>query len=79
MKTKNLFLISYFKLSKKRNGTLGTRINPVHKCCVILIHSFGILSYLTILKNGVREFLILILCSFVLQFFAHFENSIIQL
>ena len=24
---KTLFLISYFNLSKKRNGTLGTRIN----------------------------------------------------
>ena len=26
-KIKTLFLISYFNLSKKRNGTLGTRIN----------------------------------------------------
>ena len=33
-KIKTLFLISYFNLSKKRNGTLGTRIKEatIHLC-----------------------------------------------
>ena len=35
-KIKTLFLISYFNLSKKRNGTLGTRIVLPHLTCVVI-------------------------------------------
>ena len=35
-KIKIIFLISYFNLSKKRNGTLGTRIFWLHGLCVLL-------------------------------------------
>ena len=37
IKIKTLFLISYYNLSKKRNGTLGTRL----PCCNLLMTAFA--------------------------------------
>ena len=46
-KIETLFLISYFTLSKKRNGTLGTRISHLSYCPLIwLFHSRNMKHYI---------------------------------
>ena len=46
-KIETLFLISYFSLSKKRNGTLGTRISHLSYCPLIwLFHSRNMKHYI---------------------------------